>query len=569
MEWKPGTTEQGLINSLSVEFGITPYYKADKRFFYLSHSPENLDESVVSVQDRLGNATVNGEETYGTLRVFINDEVNVNGAPLRHYEEYSTTTAPSGWVFPSGYVPNVSGFAGYGDPGYIIWRDEEAKYTNVLEFLNYVPPTDSEIRVEYVYKDDGNVHQYYSDFSHPDNPLDTAFIGVSGTVPDPSSQIRILSPDDLSLDGASIGRRELAQRLRSLYGYTWNSFKWNEYTWENAGFVPSGSIPAHYDGSLENNYSEYLGGIGQEHDLQINPEFDILNTVWRPQVRSGTFFLGNIPFYLYEDKRTKTFEVNNSWVDISGSYLGAPITVTELTGLPATPSGVETNVARLHGYHPSGNQTSWAWRQLSDFSELSGVTGFAWNPQDQEFWLSTPAYDDIPFSGAAPTIPIRVNSPSGLGTNLDVSYEAAGISGVGSTIAVDLNPTNSYRYKNKFLVIDDEADLNPSGYLTLYSRSREAVGQNEIIRVGGHLDGPNGEPMNALVTIDVSGALGYVVNEAGTWQDSTKYTASDGTFRFDFLVEDIKEAEPYHIKVTSTSAISDSNYIDVNHPSGL
>jgi len=570
MEWKPGTTPQGLINALSVEFGLTPYYKNDKQIFQLTHKPENLDASVANSSDYLGNAIVNGKLDYGTLRVFVDDAINVNGNPLVEYGEYSPATAPSGWLYPSGYTPNESGFVNYGNPGYIIWRDDEGSYTEILEFLNWVPPTDSEVRVEYVYEDEGGDHQYFSDYSHPENKQDKRFIGISGHVPDPTVDIRILTTDDLTLDGASIGRRELAQRLRSLYGTTWDTFKWGDYTWENAQLAGSGSIPSIYDAEQNAQYSEYIGGVGTTEDLLINDEFSILETVWRPQIKSGSFFLGNVPYHLYEDRRSRTFEAGNSTIDISGAHFGSPITVTELTGLPTLPSGLIDHSTRMYGFHPSGNQTTASWKQLPNLSNLGGIDEFTWNPASQEYWLSVPDWDAIPISGTSPTVPIRINSPSGLGTNLNVYYEADTASGVGTIInEIDVNPTNSYRYSNKFLVIDDELDASPSGYLTIYPRSNETVAQNEIIRIGGHLLGPNGNAVSdALVTIDVSGAQGHPVDVDGGWEDYSKYISDDGTFRFDYKIQDITETDPINIKVTSTKAISNSNYVDVNHPSG-
>jgi hypothetical protein len=571
MEWQPGSTPQGLVNALSVEFGLTPYYRNNKQFFYLTHPPENLDESVANKVDYLGNATVNGKADKGTFRVFIDDEVNVNGSPLVHYGEYTTAAAPSGWLYPSGYVPNHSGFLNYGDPGYIVWKDDEAKYTNNLEFLYWTPPTKAEVRVEYVYKDEGGKHQYFSDYSHPDNDQDTAFIGISGETPLETTQVRVIDVGELTLDGASIGRKELAQRIRSIYGYTWDTMKWGQYNWNNAEVVPSGSIPSFYDAEINNNYTEFMGGVGTEEDLKINRELDIAETVWRPQVKNGTYFLGNVPFHLYEDMRTVTFESNNSWIDISGADHGSPITVTELTGLPTLPSGLIPNTTRLHGYHPSGNQTTYAWKQIPNFSTLGGVDDITWSLGDQEFWTSIPDWNSVPISGEPATVPIRVNSPSGIGTNLSVNYEASTASGIGSILReIDVNPTNSYRFRNKFLVIDDDQNSDPSGYLTIYPRSRETVPQNGIIHIGGHLLNANGGPMrDALVTIDVSGAQGHVVDVEGNWESYEKYTLSDGSFRFDYKVQDITETDPYHIKVTSAKALDISNYIDINHPSGI
>jgi hypothetical protein len=217
MLWPPNSSTQGLTNALSIEFGLRPYNIENKNVFFLTHRPENVDDvylgtaTVTHVRHwdrtvlpghgtgRFGpeGLTISWDESFTipyTLEVTVNGLTTVDGSALVQYVEVNPETPPDGWKIPQ----NAEEFTPVSSkPGFIIWRDRAGQYTQVLEFKNYTPPTGSEIRVEYVYRNDEGLISYWADFSDPNSVTDTRFLGQKADTPNLTYQLRILTVDDL------------------------------------------------------------------------------------------------------------------------------------------------------------------------------------------------------------------------------------------------------------------------------------------------------------------------------------------------------------------------------------
>jgi hypothetical protein len=189
MKWPPSSSVQGLTNALSIEFGKEPYHTDDKNTFILTHPPLNVDHTYLS------GAVVDDKSGEHTIEVTVDSSTSVDGNVLVQYIEVDPSTPPGGWKIPN----NVSKLTDNSDslPGFIIWRNDLGEYTTVLEFINYTPPTGSQVRVEYMYLDEEGNKSFWADFSIPGKFSDTRFIGQKAYEPKASTQIRVLSVDDL------------------------------------------------------------------------------------------------------------------------------------------------------------------------------------------------------------------------------------------------------------------------------------------------------------------------------------------------------------------------------------
>ena len=318
MVYPPNASRQGLVNALSVEFGLEPYTTDDKTTFVLSHEPANLDER-------------------GRLLPL---DVSVNGSGQLQYVDVQPGDTPPGWVLP----PDATHYRAVTDvrvgdndapSGYIVWRHADGSYSQLLEFIGMVPPTDAQVKIEYTYTDDQGSLRPFADFSHPDDPQDTRFRGRQAETPDAARQAVVLSAEDLRLDPGSASQKEIAARMRALYGVTWDTFVWGRFHWGDAELAGSGSIEHHYDAPAPSGVDFYRGGVGSLDDLRCQTVV-ITPSGWMPAIEPGTFYVGNRPFYLYERRQAAQVAGGQTYIEVSGAGWGsAPILVTDTDRSPS------------------------------------------------------------------------------------------------------------------------------------------------------------------------------------------------------------------------------------------
>ena len=133
--YKEDTTKQGLVNAISNLLGYDQYNVTNKKIFFLTYKPHS--SITVTVDD------------------VLQEEVTISN--------YDAATS-----------------------GFIVWKDENDKYTEIIEFINppaYTRRSDglhdgSNIVIEYDWRD-GEETNIQTDRSNPYNPYDTMYMGAA------------------------------------------------------------------------------------------------------------------------------------------------------------------------------------------------------------------------------------------------------------------------------------------------------------------------------------------------------------------------------------------------------
>ena len=133
--YKEDTTKQGLVNAISNLLGYDQYNVTNKKIYFLTYKPH--DSITVNVDD------------------VLQEEVTISN--------YETATS-----------------------GFIVWRDENNEYTEILEFINppsYTRRSDrlhngSNIVIEYNWRD-GEEINIQTDRSNPYNSYDDVYMGAA------------------------------------------------------------------------------------------------------------------------------------------------------------------------------------------------------------------------------------------------------------------------------------------------------------------------------------------------------------------------------------------------------
>jgi hypothetical protein len=171
--YKENSTVQGLVNSISNVLGYNQYNVISKKIFFLSHDPENIISVMV-------------------------DDVEQEEVDIDNYDDATS--------------------------GYIIWKDENDKYTPILEFIE--PPEFTRrsdglhngvnIIIEYEWKDD-NVVKIQTDMGNPYNPYDTRYMGVAPEEPGDVVIIELHNDDDVTDIGLIDENRVPSEKLKSIW----------------------------------------------------------------------------------------------------------------------------------------------------------------------------------------------------------------------------------------------------------------------------------------------------------------------------------------------------------------
>lgn len=171
-------TRQGLINALSSAFGYNTYNVLERRIFLLTHTPYMTSTFVVKV----------------------------DGVEQTQIDESNYASATS---------------------GYIVWKDYDGIYTNILEFIDLpsysrdsttLRHNGSYVEVTYQYRD-GDYIRTYTDKCNEYDTYDESFMGFSGEV-EGSIKVHSLDDDDW-LDDTSNGLKNSdgtpTEKLKSIW----------------------------------------------------------------------------------------------------------------------------------------------------------------------------------------------------------------------------------------------------------------------------------------------------------------------------------------------------------------
>lgn len=330
MKWPPGATRQGLVNALSNYFETESYVVEEKKVFSLSLPPLNVDP-----------------ETGRLLPV----SASINGQSIPQVVE--SNTPPWGWAIPTGLVTYESATSGF-----IIWKDPLGGYTNTFEVLGDSYLNGSEVKVRYYSLINGIV-QSVEDRNNPElsnlvyrkkvpmmTQLDTkpapsnVFHDTSYVLP-PSGfafwtvQVNALSDREFLYDpnyqwfvSGVPGHKltSIISEIEQLYPMYWDNFYWDKYGFDYEELTGPSEIETIFDASIASyqnisgdalglasmGQSYFRGGVGFGDDVAVESVAIQSDGSWRPEVRTGYFYVGNQEYYLFSDKRSITAYIGDT-----------------------------------------------------------------------------------------------------------------------------------------------------------------------------------------------------------------------------------------------------------------
>jgi len=251
LKGRPSSTNQGLVNALSSEFGLSKYGVVDKNFFWLDHAPSIT----------------------GAITVYI-DDVGY-GPQIKEVDE-------AGW-------PSITGATyGVAAQGWILWRDSQGNYTPLLELI--APPTGGFVSMDYTY----NIGDGDHTIRVGDTTLDTRdpLYGLEGRwkmyqseTPTVSNQVVVNALNDASflfdtdnnlVDASGLPTvylRNVVDYIERASPITWGRFLWDEtYYQENDDSIES--LPSLYDAAVDafvgsGNITDFHTGVSYGDELLV------------------------------------------------------------------------------------------------------------------------------------------------------------------------------------------------------------------------------------------------------------------------------------------------------------
>lgn len=424
----PDVTKQGLINGLSVEFGLSPYNVEDATVFSLSYDP--VPSGDLDVQDIFAYYKQPGETSWSNL---------------------------GGQVWSSNYAT-----AKEDGVGFICWQREKYnnisgyknyRYSNLVEVLRTDLADDTQIKFEYyVYvSDDQNNRSLvkYTDMNNQTDINDTRFTYKKAlSNPSLSGQLVAYILNDIPEaikwqyyynQKTGIAKKflyDLKAYIDDRFKHTWDKIVDRSSLWDIHHSYGSGHIPHFYDAIAPRNsdfcslnFSGLTGGI-EELSYSLYPE-DVIeqgnDQNWYIRIYPGRFYIDGIPFYYFED--------------VQKSYL------TFIDGVASIPSGLQRGMHTIMAL--SGYYNDYCTRAQDEY--LSGVFedyNYQNGPDGDSIWYNI--YRKRPY----------LTPPTGKTVTLEMGeYSINWVSGVINTVL----PSG---YENAVLLWDNV--LVPSGSLLRY-----------------------------------------------------------------------------------------------------
>lgn len=331
----PDVTKQGLINGLSVEFGLDPYNVEDKSVFTLSYSPVPSGDE--NIQDIFCYYKQPGETSWSNL------------GPQVWPDGYSDAKKDSvGFIcWQNNRYTNISGYKNY-------------RYSNLVEVFRSDLVDETQLKfVYYVYVSDNENNRQLVSYTDMNNQTDSNDVRYTyrKAVTSPSLSGQTVAyvlndiPENIKYkyyydEDTGIAKSflyDLKEYIDKRFKHTWDTIIDRSCIWDVHTNYGSGHIPHFYDAIAPKNnqrcslsYSGYTGGI-EDMSYALYPEKIVESGAaqnWYLKIYPGRFYIDGIPFYYFENPQK--------------DY------VTFVSGIANIPSGLERGmytIAALSGYY--------------------------------------------------------------------------------------------------------------------------------------------------------------------------------------------------------------------------
>lgn len=349
-DYPSDVTKQGLINGLSVEFGLTPYSVEDKTIFTLNNQP--IPSGNIGEQDVFGYYKNPGDTSWSSM------------GPQVWADTYNVAKKnKQGFIcWQNERHNNISGYKNY-------------RYSTLVEVLQDGIEDKAQLKFEYYlyvsdYKNNRKLVKF-TDMNNQEDPNDTRFTYRKG-IENPSLSGNIVAYNlndipvsiknqnyyDKSTGIAKSFLYDLKSHMDKKFKHTWNEITNKSSIWDVHLNYGSGHIPHFYDAEAPQNgdscslsYSGLTGGV-EELSYSLYPE-SITESgsaqSWFLKLYPGRFYLNGIPYYYFENPKKE--------------YL------TFVDGEASIPSGLTRGMYTLMA--KSGYYTSYCNRQRDEY--LSNV----------------------------------------------------------------------------------------------------------------------------------------------------------------------------------------------------
>lgn len=343
-------TKQGLINGLSVEFGLDPYNVEDTTVFTLSYDP--VPSGDLYVQDVFGYYKQPGETSWSSL-----------GSQIWPQDYAVAKRDGIGFIcWQNEKYTNISGYKNY-------------RYSNLVEVLRKDLADDTQLKFEYyIYvSDEQNNRQLvkYTDMNNQTDVGDTRYT-YSRALAEPSLSGQVVAyilndiPESIKWkyyysQKTGIAKKflyDLKAYIDTRFKHTWDKIIDKSCIWDVHINYGSGHIPHFYDAIVPRNaefcslqYSGFTGGV-EEMSYSLYPE-DVVESGdaqnWYLKIYPGRFYIDGIAFYYFEN--------------VQKDYL------TFVNGVATLPSGMQRGMYTIMAL--SGYYSDYCNRAQDEF--LSGV----------------------------------------------------------------------------------------------------------------------------------------------------------------------------------------------------
>jgi len=209
-------TTQGIINDISVTLEKPHFNAIEKHIYFLNYSPSMFKDS---------------NNTLADVHIYI-DTSGIYNEFLPRLKQYPIL--PSGWVdlgLSNSYFDSLGNKIA--ESGWLLWRNEDGTYTNILELIN-LPKNGAKIKANYWIKKD-DIFYSYEDIIDPyiateDTRL-LVFNKTSGVF-----NIYSLSDDSFysslfTISGITTTMQDIIEKQHSMTSLYYKDMEWNHSMW--------------------------------------------------------------------------------------------------------------------------------------------------------------------------------------------------------------------------------------------------------------------------------------------------------------------------------------------------
>jgi|10_taG_2_1085330.scaffolds.fasta_scaffold18182_2 hypothetical protein len=364
-------------------------------------------------------------------------------------------------------------------------------------------------------------------------------------------------------------------------GATWNKYD-GVNTWETAGgeadidYIGNPDDDAGYNFPISGTYFTFnvASGVQNWADGKPNNGWILANT------NDDDLSAGGIPDIaseIYPDTEKRP-HLSVVWVNEDGGH-GTPQYTKQGTLLYSYPidSDIFPPIRGVYRQRPDWSAMSGVHPQLENGE--SSENDRVWEPSGGQFWLNTPDWLEIPASGIREEVSTAAHIRVSHNEDLYVEYDNIDASGnyINLENQLNINPTDSFMYHNKMLVLTD--NVASSGILTLHRPNTHSVQHGEIIHLIGSFTTETGAPIHgAQISVNVENAKDHNGNNSGSFlsqelevvgaieNNSKLQTQEDGTVHYRFRLGTIRDYNtPISFQLEARDFDISSEWIDVDY----